>query len=77
MSGAMEKLAMWTVYDHPKDFPDKFVARKWLVATEPVATDEHLVSDSLEWLRRRFEEMGLYCIPRNPGDDPNIVEVWL
>jgi hypothetical protein len=24
-------LAMWTIYDHPKDFPEHFVARKWLI----------------------------------------------
>lgn len=72
-----EKLAMWTVYDCPKDFPDEFVARKWLVGDQPIATSEHIRSNDLESLRKKFESMGLYCLPRSPQDDPNTVEVWL
>ena len=25
----MSELSMWVVYDHPSDFPDRYVARLW------------------------------------------------
>lgn len=70
-------LEMWTVYDHPADFPDAFVARKWVVrAGGPIATPEVVMGVTLEEVRERLPE-GLYPLNRNEGDDPTIVETWL
>lgn len=69
-------LIMWTVYDHPDDYPDHYVARKWLAGDawlEP--TDEVLVDTDLAALRKRMPPW-LYCMPRQEGDDSKIVEVW-
>jgi len=71
-------LEMWTVYDHPADYPDHYVARKWLVGkkyAEPEATDEILIDADLDELRKRIPPW-LYCMPRQEGDDSKIVEVW-
>lgn len=65
-------LEIWVIYDKPKDFPDHFVARKWLNDTP---TQEVRQSDSLEALRRMLPE-GLYRQPRDKHDDLTIVESW-
>jgi hypothetical protein len=72
-------LAMWTVYQFPLDYPHSFVARKFLIGggTGATATDEVLVSESLFLIRRQMVRWGLYRIERMPGDEPQIVEVWL
>jgi hypothetical protein len=74
----MTDLAMWTVYDHPSDYPDYYIARKWLVGSkraEPEATDEILLDADLDALRKRIPPW-LYCMGRQEGDDPKIIEVW-
>ncbi len=66
---------MWTVYDHPDDYPDHYVARKWLCGKEPEPTDEILLDADLDALRKRIPPF-LYCMSRQEGDDPKIIEVW-
>ena len=44
------RLSMWTVYDHPSDFPDLFIARRWEVGEglkEPLATAEVMATVSV------------------------------
>jgi len=72
-------LYMWTIYDHPRDYPICFVARKWEIgphgATMP--TDHICFGATLEEVRSLLPK-GLICIRRDPvKDDPNIVETWL
>jgi hypothetical protein len=46
-------LYMWTIYDHPRDKPDKFVARCWRIARgqDPQATSMFLYPVIVEtWL---------------------------
>lgn len=69
----LEKIALWVVYDHPKDMPEFFVARKWLT-DQP--TEVTFKADSLEALRNLLPH-GLHRLPRHMNDDPKIVEVWL
>jgi hypothetical protein len=82
MSGkVMERngLEMWVVYERPKDFPDKYVARKWLIDRGGITpTKLGFVRDSLEELRDYLVSNvpGLHRMDRQPGDDPCIVEVW-
>lgn len=70
---------MWTVYDRPLDYPDKVVARRWEVGPggSVTATPDVLGAETLDDIRRFFEDRGLYCLTRQPGDDPAIVETWL
>ena len=41
-----------------------------------VPTDDVLLDDTLDALRNRLPP-GLVQMPRDPSDDPNIVESWL
>ncbi len=71
------RLTGWTVFDHPRDRVEPFVARKWFAENGLVVlTNELLTGDSLEDLRARLPR-GLACFPRADGDDPVIVECWM
>lgn len=69
----LKTIPLWVIYDHPRDMPEYFVARKWLT-DQP--TEVVLTADSLDALRDLLPH-GLNPIPRHANDDPNIVEVWL
>jgi hypothetical protein len=72
------KIAIWAVYDHPKDFPDCFVARKHEADdTGYWPTPNTVTSMTLEGLRRQLRMKGLTPIARDVTDDPKIVESWL
>jgi len=67
----------WTIYDHPRDYPDVFVARRWYAqAGAVVPTHEMFTAGTLDELRALLPP-GLVLLPRMPGDHPNIVEVWI
>jgi len=73
-----DALSIWTIYDHPLDFPNEYVARRFTVgANGSGPTDDILTSTSLDLLRTELAGRGLTVIDRLPGDDPKIVEVWL
>lgn len=67
------ELSIWTVYAHPSDFPDCYVARRFVRETP---TDDVLVAPTLNELRMMLPP-GLYRMPRNEFDEVNIVEVWI
>lgn len=68
-----QQLELWTTYDSPMDLPGRFVARK-RVLDKPKS--ELLQDKTLKRLRAKLPP-GLYCMPRSPGDDPQIVETWM
>jgi len=73
-----EILSGWTVYDHPSDYPDEFVARRWIASKGGViATAEILTSPAIVRLRAKLIQKGLYRLERSPGDDAKIIEVWI
>ncbi len=75
MSGS---LSMWTVYDHPKDWPRYFVARRWEVNGEGIKPTGDVELDvDLNRIRRNMIQKGLTPLCRDPTDDPTIVETWL
>lgn len=63
----------WTIYDHPKDRPNCFVARRFENANP---TLEVLTAPTLDELRRKLPGV-TQRIPRDPRDDLCIVEVWI
>lgn len=71
-----EVLSIWTVYQHPKDYPAQFVARRFEATNPLTATTDLLQADDLNGLREQLPA-GLYRLPRESGDDPVIVETWL
>jgi hypothetical protein len=64
---------LYVIYDHPTDYPDKWVVRRWEldVPKEVVGT-----ADSLEEARALIPE-GCTNLSRSTSDDPKIHEVWL
>jgi hypothetical protein len=69
-----KSIDIWTVYDHPKDYPNDFVARKFI---NQYPTNEIIISHSLSELRKILESKGLQFFPTVEGDDPVIIETWL
>lgn len=70
---------MWTVYDHPTDYPDVFIARRTMIYSggTTVMTGDTVTTVTLTDIRREMKSRGLARIPRWEDDDPKIVEVWI
>jgi hypothetical protein len=74
----MSTLSMWVVYDHPRDYPAGFIARRHEVRPgESTATADVLQAWDIEDLRKFFVTQGFHCLAREEKDDPVIVETWL
>jgi hypothetical protein len=65
---------MWVIYDHPRDYPREFVARKWV---GEAATPEVICAHSVGALRDIMRSRGLNRLARHDSDDEVIVETWL
>ncbi|MFN3261254.1 MAG: hypothetical protein ACE37J_11920 [Pikeienuella sp.] len=71
-------MSIWTVSVGTVDFGDQPVARRHKIAhgrSRPTA--DLLTAPDLTALRTMLAECGLARIPRDPNDDPVIVESWL
>jgi hypothetical protein len=67
----------WVIYAHPRDYPSKYVMRRWNIsAGTMMATEEMALAETLEEIRKHVPP-GLFCLRRFEDDDPCIVEVWL
>lgn len=80
MEQQADDLVMWTVTDHPSDYPNCYVARKTLVRSgvaDPIMTNDIVLSPDLEGLERMLANQGMVKLMRAPEDDPVIVGVWL
>jgi len=66
-------LNIWTVYDHPKDHPEGYIARCFEMDQPTNIT----IAGELDDIRECFERIGLVCIHRAPTDDPVIMETWV
>lgn len=72
-----DRLTTWTIYDHPSDHPEGYVARRWVIIDGVAKADAAVTSDSLAVLRFNMQREGRVCIDRAPEDDPVIVETWI
>lgn len=74
-----EEMFFYTVYDHPKDYPDHFVVRRFLITPGKAIPqpDIYLQKDNLDELRHELFNLGLFPIGRDKSDDPVIVETWI
>jgi len=72
-SAKQARIPLICVYDHPTDYPDKFIARLWdcSAPTNIIAT-----ADTLEELREKIPST-MVKLNRDSQDDPCIVEVWI
>lgn len=70
-------LRVWTIYDHPRDYPEGFMARLFMV--HPGGYGPRNVAfygPTLESVRNQLPP-GLYNLGRQPEDEPHIVETWI
>jgi hypothetical protein len=71
-------LMVWTMYDHPKDYPDGFIARRFEVNMHgDVAPTDHTMMGEVDDLQEIFRTAGLVRVSRQDDDDPVIVETWI
>lgn len=76
-----QTLEHYVIYERPKDYPDKFVVRRWVIKAGN--EEEALIADKAAVLVNTLEQaravvpQGLYRIPRAQEDDPVIVETWI
>jgi hypothetical protein len=71
---------LYTVYESPTDYPDKYVVRRWEIVDPdnvPVAKEVFMIGSDLNEIRNALQKMGLYRIPRDESDDKKIVETWI
>jgi hypothetical protein len=72
------RVAIWTVFETPADYPTGFVARMFeLTGAGPKPTDKSMKSIDLPPIREKLERAGLVCMPREAADEPDIVESWI
>lgn len=77
-SGVAEaQLHMWTIFEHPLDYPEHFVVRRFTVTRRGPVPDPYctVVNNLIE---------ARLCVPpdctlfaRDPRDHPSIVETWM
>jgi hypothetical protein len=73
----MTEIILHTIYKHPKDYPTKFVVRKFIAKAGKIIPDNNAqTADTLEEIRK-LVPLGLQRVPRNKTDDPVIVETWV
>lgn len=84
MSDKPDALIIFTVYFNPKDYPGKYVVRRFVISgpvpipcPEPIAITDTL--DSARAAVPRYEIGQGVLIPwdRSPDDDPTIIESWM
>ena len=72
-------MIIYTIYDHPNDHPNSFVCRRYEVIVgfpEPFPREIVAIGLTLKEVQDKLPE-GLALIPKDPNDDPKIVESWL
>jgi len=67
------KLPIITMYRHPSDWPDKFIARLWDL-NKP--TNLFMIADTYQELIDKLP-FHMHRVPRRKDDDPVIIESWL
>ncbi len=73
-------LHIYTIYDHPSDFPNSFVVKRWVdfAGGTPVQDEEFLITSlDLESCRDIMHAKGLYNLGRDNTDDHTIIETWI
>jgi hypothetical protein len=68
------ELPLWTVYDRPRDFPDKVVVRLF-EGKIAKPTNVALAFDTMAQARDVFRRW--HFLTRSPGDDPKIVGTFI
>jgi hypothetical protein len=74
---SLGQLLIWSIYDHPPDYPQWFVARPTIIRPKTSgALPMHLMAHDLEKLRAMLPD-GLTRLSAAAWDDPQVIEVWV
>lgn len=68
-----DELVAYAVYENPRDYPGKFVVRRW-VGLKP--DSDCTVHETLEEAHASLPA-GLHCIDERSFGDPVVREVWI
>jgi len=82
MSDASNRLYMYVVYRHPRDYPNSYVVRRWWISPHSSGPEcdplPLAVAPSLNAIyEARVIPVGSVKQERHVLDDPAIYEVWL
>src|SRR5580698_1109810 len=70
-------LPMWTIYEKPLDHPEGYIARRFESGKGVHGPTMDTIEGELEAIRDIFQRAGLFKLPRDDGDEPQIVETWV
>jgi hypothetical protein len=75
---APRPLETYTIYHDPTDYPGRYVVRRFVVAAgHPIPDLTPIIVTTSRLEARNAIPRGLTCFPRDPTDEPAIVETWL
>lgn len=71
-------LILYTVYDHPDDYPDHVVVRAWHLADGAAWAGSPMLADDIAAARELIPaRVARVCVPRDPADPAAVVETWI
>jgi hypothetical protein len=69
---------LYVIYDHPFDYPDDFVIRRWeMQQPKEIVGLAKTLEQARAMLKSSVKGVMLTNIGRYGADDPKITEVWL
>lgn len=72
-----DQLDIWTIYYNTSDLPGLYTARRSSIGRDGIIPASSVfIGKTLDGIRTTIPK-GLHRLPRDPFDDPVIVEVWL
>ena len=74
---SMSELAIYTIYENPKDYPGLFVVRRWEIMPGSVQVSRWVRTALTINQARALLPYGVVCLPRNTEDDPSLVGSWI
>jgi hypothetical protein len=74
---SLGQLLIWSIFDHPPEFPEWFVARPTIIRPKTSgAIPMHLIASDLDTLRAMLPD-GLTRLEPAEWDEAKIIEVWV
>ncbi len=71
---------VWVIHKFPRDYPDKYVVRRYVIATDRMWVDDPpaAVTDTLEEARLHIAPKPRKHMDQFPdAQDPTIIEAWM
>ena len=69
-----KQLEIWAIFNRPLDYPNGLIARKFL---NDRPTNEYIIGQNLNELRKLFRKKGLVAISKSSDDPISLIESWI